>query len=77
MLLDRRRKAGRFLEWKVRLFAVGAVLGLAGIYTDQRWMTAAAIGVLALGMGFRFLPGGRQAEDEIASTEQRDDEPQE
>ena len=73
MLLDRRRKVGRYLEWKVRLFAVGAVLGLAGIYTDQRWMTAAAIGVLALGMGFRFLPGGRQTLDETVSAEPGDD----
>lgn len=41
----------------MRIFAVGAVLGLAGIYLDERWMTGAAIGVLALGLGLRFLPG--------------------
>ena len=33
---DRGRRAGRFLEWKVRIFAAGAVLGLAGIFLDER-----------------------------------------
>jgi len=60
LLLDRSRRAGRYLEWKVRLFTVGALLALVGMYLEQRWMTGAAIGVLALGMGLRFLPGGRE-----------------
>lgn len=56
--LDRRRRAGPLLEWKVRLFAAGAVLGLAGIFLEERWLTGAAIAVLAGGALLRFLPGG-------------------
>jgi hypothetical protein len=59
LLLDRNRRAGRYLEWKVRIFAAGAVLGLAGIFLDSAWMRLGAIVVLASGMMLRFLPGGR------------------
>lgn len=56
MLLDRGRKAGRYLEWKVRIFSVAAVLALVGIYLESGWMTAAAIAMLVVGMLLRFLP---------------------
>jgi len=58
VFLDRSRRAGPWLEWKVRLFAVAAVLALAGIYMEQQWMTGAAIVVLIGAMLLRFLPGG-------------------
>ena len=61
MLLDRDRKAGKFLEWKVRLFIVAAVVALAGIYTESRWWTGAAIVILLGGLLLQFLPS--QAED--------------
>lgn len=70
VFLDRGRKAGKYLEWKVRLFGVGAVLALAGLYLDERWMTGLAILVLLAGMLVRFLPGARthpEAEDEEAN----------
>jgi len=54
----RDRQAGPFLEWKVRIFVTGAVLGLAGIFLDERWMVGAAIVVLVLGMAIRFLSHG-------------------
>lgn len=38
-----------YLEWKVGTFAVGAVLGLAGIALDERWLVWAALAVLAAG----------------------------
>ena len=57
MFLDRSSRPGRYLEWKVGIFVVGAVLGLAGIYLEERWMTGAAIAVLLAGMLLRFLPG--------------------
>lgn len=57
-----RRRAGPWLEWKVRIFVTGAVLGLAGIYLDERWMVGAAIVVLLLGMGLRFLPNRKEDE---------------
>lgn len=58
VFLDRHRRSGHFLEWKVRLFSVAAVIALAGIFLDERWMTAVAIVVLAAAMSLRFLPGG-------------------
>jgi hypothetical protein len=58
MFLDRHRRAGKYLEWKVRVFTVAAVLGLAGIAIDNRWLTGAAIVVLTGGVSLRFLPDG-------------------
>ena len=60
VFLDRRRRAGPYLQWKVRLFVVAAVLGLAGIYFEERWLTGAAIGLLVLGLALRFLPTGEE-----------------
>lgn len=62
MLLDRKRRAGRYLLWTVRIFSVGAVLGVAGMYLEERWMTWAAIFVLFCGLLVRFLPGARPDE---------------
>jgi hypothetical protein len=58
VLLDRRRRAGPYLESKVRIFVVAAVLGLAGIYLDERWLTGTAIVLLLGGLSLRFLPTG-------------------
>jgi hypothetical protein len=63
LFFDRSRRAGRYLEWKVRLFTLGAVLAVVGMATDQTWMTWAATAVLVTGMLLRFLPGGRERED--------------
>lgn len=60
MLLDRNRRAGKYLEWKVRLFSVAAVLALAGIYMDNRWLTGGAILLLLSGLLLRFLPDDPQ-----------------
>lgn len=46
----------RFLEVRVALFTIGAVLGMAGIYLDTPWMVGVAIGVLAVGFVIRFVP---------------------
>lgn len=62
--LDRSRRAGAHLEWKVRIFLVGAVLGLSGILLEERWLSGAAIAVLAAGALVRFLPGGRDLTDD-------------
>lgn len=58
MFVDRRRRDDPFLEWKVRLFSVAAVLVLIGLYLDNRWLTGLAIALLAVAMLLRFLPGG-------------------
>jgi hypothetical protein len=60
MLLDRNRRAGKFLEWKVRLFSVAAVLALAGIYMDNRWLTGSAILLLLAGLLLRLVPSDPQ-----------------
>jgi hypothetical protein len=62
--LDRSRQAGRHLEWKVRVFTLGAAFAVAGIYFDERWMTGAAIVVLVGGVLFRYLPSGRVEDEE-------------
>jgi len=67
--LDRRRRAGRFLEWKVALFVSGAVLGISGILLDEAWLRIGAIAVLASGMLLRFLPGGGPVPDEEEADE--------
>ncbi len=63
VFLDRSRRAGPRLEWKVLLFSVGAVVALVGLYFDERWMTGTAI-VLLLGGGLslRFLPSSGDAD---------------
>lgn len=48
--------SGTGLEWRVGLFAVGATLGLAGIRLEERWLTGAAIVVLAAGALVQLLP---------------------
>ena len=73
MFFDRSRRAGRYLEWKVRLFTLGAVLAVVGMALDQSWMTWAAIGVLIVGMLLRFLPGDRVVESEHGTESAGDD----
>lgn len=57
------REGGRsglpFLEWRVRIFSIGAGLGLGGIFLDQPYLIWGAISVLGLGVLLRFLPVGR------------------
>lgn len=72
MFIGRRRRAGRYLEWKVGLFSLAAVLTLIGMYLEARWMTGLAIAVLASAMLLRFLPGGREL-DEFEEGDEDDD----
>lgn len=58
LFVDHARRDRPHLEWKVRLFAAGAVLGLAGMYLEERWLTGGGIAVLLAGVLLRFLPGG-------------------
>lgn len=52
----RRDGADAFLVWKVRLFAVGAAIALAGMALTWRWLVWVGIGALAAAMALRFLP---------------------
>lgn len=47
---------GPLLAWKVRSFAIGAALALAGMGLDVGWLVWSGIGVLAIGLLLRFLP---------------------
>ena len=58
------RKDDPFLTWKVRIFAIGATLGLAGIFLEQNLLVWGAIGVLVLGFGLRFLSNRSKDEPE-------------
>lgn len=77
MFFDRSRRAGRYLEWKVRIFTVGAVLAVVGMATNQSWMTWVAIAVLGAGLALRFLPGGREVADDGAMPDQPSGDPRE
>ena len=58
MLIDRsRRRPVSHFKWRVRLFGVGAILAVVGIYTDVSWLINLAIAVLAVGILLRFTPG--------------------
>lgn len=54
--------SGAHLEWRVGLFAAGATLGLAGIRLEERWLTGAAIVVLAAGALVQLVPSRRGGE---------------
>jgi hypothetical protein len=59
---------GRFLEWKIRLFCVAAVLLLVGIAREIDVLVLLAIGVLAVAFALRFFerepPAAEEEEDE-------------
>ena len=67
--MDRTKRAGRYLEWKVRMFAVGATLALGGMYLNWSWLVGVAILVLAAGVALRFLPSGEEPEEEPEANE--------
>lgn len=67
MLLDRRRRAGKYLEWKVRLFSAAAVAALAGIFLEWLWLTWIAVALLVAAFALRLLPG--EVEESGASEE--------
>lgn len=44
-----------FLQWKIVIFIIGAVVGLAGVATENRWLVGIGIVVLISGMLLRAL----------------------
>jgi len=67
---------GRFLQWKVRLFAVAAVMLLIGMAREIDLLVAAAIALLAVAFVLRFFEKEPQAEgeEELDDDEYADDE---
>jgi hypothetical protein len=53
-----RRGDGRFLQLRVGLFFVAAAFMLVAIFGGQDWAALVCIGVGAVALLLRFLPGG-------------------
>jgi hypothetical protein len=75
---SRTARAGRWFEWKIRVFLAGATLAMVGIFLDDRRVIAAALAVLAVGVVLRALPDGGAPtsadDDEDADEEDRAEE---
>lgn len=75
---SRTARAGRWFEWKIRIFLAGAAVAMVGIFLDDRRVILAALVVLAVGVVLRALPdGGAPAspdDDPDADEEDRDEE---
>ena len=59
IFLDRRPRSRRFLVWKMRIFAVAAVIALVGMYLDNPYVTGTALALLLVGVALRFVPERR------------------
>ena len=59
------------MAWKVRLFSLGAVLALVGIYLDNRWLTGSALVVLVGGVALRFFSSHAPQTDEERGSGER------
>ena len=65
MFLNRsQRPPVEHLEWRIRIFGVGAILAVVGIWSNQAWLVNLAIGVLAVGLVLRLLNCGDPPEGE-------------
>lgn len=64
LFLDRSRdREVRWLEWRVRLFLAGGVIGVVGMYVDASWVVWVAVAVLFSGLALRFLPDVGEADE--------------
>ena len=50
------RGSTALLGWRIGVFFLGAVLGLAGIFLDVSWLRTAALVVLLGGVALRRFP---------------------
>ncbi|HSM06020.1 MAG TPA: hypothetical protein VK858_15490 [Longimicrobiales bacterium] len=65
---------GPYLEWRVRLLGAGAILALAGIWSETEWLVNVAIAFLLVGFMLRFI--GRDSEDQEDGAARPPDEPE-
>jgi hypothetical protein len=56
LFLSRRPRSSRHLAWKIRIFAVAALVAVVGMYLNNPYVTGAALVLLFVGMLLRFLP---------------------
>lgn len=71
-IASRRRGPGRFLDWKVRLFFVGAVLLLVGMAREVDLLVLIGIAVLAVAFVLRFFE--RETTEETPADEDEEEE---
>lgn len=74
---SRTARAGRWFEWKIRIFLGGATLAMVGIFLDDRRVIVAALVVLAVGVVLRALPDGEapaSPDDDVDTDEEDQDE---
>ena len=65
---------GPYLEWRVRLLGAGAILALAGIWSETEWLVNVAIAFLLVGFMLRFI--GRDSEEHEDGAVESPDEPE-
>lgn len=71
---SRRGGSAHFLEWRIRLFGVAAILAVFGIGAEQGWMVNLAIGVLAVAMVLGWIAKRRADEARWAEEAEGDDD---
>lgn len=64
MFFRRGVEADRWLQAKMWLFSIGALLALVGMFLENSWVIGVAGLVLVAGFLLRFLPGGEPPEEE-------------
>jgi len=62
LLLSRSPRSTRYLAWKIRVFAVAAVVAVIGMAIDNPYVTGVALVLLFVGMLLRFLPEPKGSE---------------
>jgi hypothetical protein len=76
MFISRRRgQPSPHLEWRIRIFGVGAILAIAGMIADLSWMIWMALAVLLVGFLLRFLPQRGSAEAGVEEDDSESDQP--
>jgi hypothetical protein len=68
----RRRGPDLHLDWKVRIFFLGALLAFIGIGTESQPVVLVAIAVLLVGIVLKFFPTGSRVE-QAEENENEDD----
>lgn len=66
------RRIDPYLEWKVRLFVLGAGLALISMFMDIGWLMAVAAVLLGIGFSLRFLT--RRHEEALRRENEEQDE---
>ena len=56
LLLNRNSRSTRYLAWKIRIFAVAAVIAVVGMALENPYVTGVALVLLIIGMLLRLLP---------------------